>query len=102
MGLNTTVVILNDALGEIQNDPDFGKKLFAVINGASLPQRLSSMATVIRTDHADYFQIIAIGGNTGYSLGTTSLVNPNGMTEAEWKYEVVRQLAHDLGYDLVK
>lgn len=31
MGYNTTVVVYNDALDQIANDPEFGKKLVAAI-----------------------------------------------------------------------
>ena len=34
MGLNTTVVILNDYLHDIENDPEFGKKLSRAIKNS--------------------------------------------------------------------
>jgi hypothetical protein len=72
MGFNTTVVILNDALDAIENDPDFGKNLVAAINKVlhGGPVDVSAgchynAATVIETHHADYNVIVSVGGNYG-------------------------------------
>ena len=66
MGFNTTVLVLNDALTEIENDPEFGKKLVAGIRklgstGGIHPGPVNvpvgnhaNPVTVIETHHADW------------------------------------------------
>jgi hypothetical protein len=68
MGLNTTVLILNDALGDIAKDPDFGKKLVAAIADGGKQVVISTpsfgnAATVIESHHSDNTVLIAVGGN---------------------------------------
>lgn len=76
MGFNTTVLILNDNLNEIENDPDFGKNLARAITQLScrgpidVPARsghssCAKAALVIETHHADYDVYVKIGGNYG-------------------------------------
>jgi hypothetical protein len=78
MGWNTTVVVLNDALSFIENDPEFGKRLAravrASVNSKDCPVRVSagnfsSAALVIETHDADYEATIKVGGNTGRVMG---------------------------------
>jgi hypothetical protein len=77
MGYNTTIVVLNDALGEIENDRNFGKKLAAAIrsNGTKMNSPFTvaagshgNAAVVVETHHADYTAIVAVRGNTGFAL----------------------------------
>lgn len=73
MGFNTTVVVLNDALSDIEQDPDFGKKLAAAIRSVSCynkPIDVSAMghcnaASVIESHHADNSVYVKVGGNYG-------------------------------------
>jgi hypothetical protein len=74
MGYNTTVLVLNDALGLIRDDPEFGRKLYEAILGDRFPADVSARngrqvhtnaATVIETHHADYEVLVKIGGNMG-------------------------------------
>lgn len=73
MGFNTTVVVLNDALGDIERDPDFGKNLVAAILSVGChnkPVDVSAMghcnaASVIECHHADYNVYVKVGGNYG-------------------------------------
>ncbi len=68
MGFNTTVVILNDSLHDIEHDPDFGKNLAQAIyflSSNNEPFHVSSngssnAAIVIETHHADYTTLIAV------------------------------------------
>ncbi len=78
MGYNCTVVVLHDALGQIENDPEFGRKLSkAIINSQSGPDNdhltrwVSSgnhgnAAYVVESHHADYQVLVRVGGNIGY------------------------------------
>ncbi len=74
MGSNTTVVVLNDALNQIENDPDFGKNLARAIltnyrGGGNVPSGGHvNAATVIETHHADANVVIVVGGNRGEVL----------------------------------
>ncbi len=74
MGFNTTVVILNDMLGEIERDPEFGKKLVAAIRSfdRTRPERMpyvTGQTQVIGHHHADGMMVFAVGGNTGREIG---------------------------------
>lgn len=73
MGFNATVVVMTDALDEIERDPDFGKKLAAAIQSVSFyhkPVDVSAMnycnaATVIECHHANFDVYVKIGKNYG-------------------------------------
>lgn len=72
MGYNSTVVVMNDALDQIRNDPDFGRKLadaIAVVQrGKSVDIRSgyhANAAIVICSRHADWTTYIKVGGNYG-------------------------------------
>jgi hypothetical protein len=78
MGFNTTVVVMNDALTDIEFDPDFGKNLAAAIRNISCfggPINVATHSTkcgvhcnpvsVIETHHADYDVLVRVGGNRG-------------------------------------
>lgn len=71
MGLNTVVMVLNDHLYRIRDDPQFGRKLYDAI--CSFPhadpfEYLHGSAKVISVAHADYDQFVRVGGNTGSVL----------------------------------
>jgi hypothetical protein len=75
MGYNTTILVLNDALTHIENDPDFGKKLCKAIRELGVMGGMrrgpinvpvgghANPVTVIETHHADQTALIAVGGN---------------------------------------
>lgn len=80
MGLNTAALILNDALHTIRRDPEIGDK---IDNGIATAHRMggdiaahSANGThigaiqVLPSQHADYVQIVAVGGNCIRRLGT--------------------------------
>lgn len=77
MGYNTTVVVLNDALDQIRDDPDFGRKLYEAILKVQRGKPVDvsagyhvNAATVIETHHADQTAFVAVGGNYGVVLET--------------------------------
>lgn len=77
MGWNTTVVVLNDALSSIENDPEFGAKLAravrAAIERSKCPIDVSAgnhcnAALVVETHHADQEVTVLVGRNFGRVL----------------------------------
>ena len=103
MGYNTTVVVLNDALGNIERDPDFGKNLARAVgqlwSPGHKPIDVSSLghcnaATVLESHHADRYVATAIGGNMGVVLGDC------GSWKVDDEVEMLRRLADKYGYNL--
>jgi hypothetical protein len=75
MGFNTPVLILNDRLDEIKNDPYFGPKLaFAINEFSSSPDYkqpyLTGQTQIINVAHADVLQVLAVGANHGRVIGS--------------------------------
>ena len=78
MGMNTTVIVLNDALAEIENDRNFGKKLAQAIReqaGHLVCDRVdvpagnhANAAAVVEQHHSSATAVVAIGGNYGSLL----------------------------------
>lgn len=103
MGMNTTVVIYNDALSQIEKDRNFGKKLADAIrnNGCACTGPVQFFAghapagVVVETHHADFDVLVLVGGNTGEDMG---IVYPQGDESKEVR--VARSLAEENGYHL--
>jgi hypothetical protein len=100
MGFNTTVIVLNDALHAIAEDPQFGKKLAAAVmslgSGRKYDAVISAMnhvnaATAIESHHADAFSVVAIGGNMGAVLGY-------GGGYRNTNEEILKALASSMGF----
>lgn len=101
MGFNTTVLILNDAFGEIEKHPEeFVEKLKPYVNGAGSDLRRErrehevghgdvtfavgnhgNAAAVIDVQHADATQVIMVGGNSATLLGEAYYVGPHHTKE---------------------
>lgn len=112
MGYNTTIVVMNDALNAIGEDPEFGRKLedailschrvdnpdvSAVSKGGGIHV---NAATVIGCEHADVTQVIAVGWNSGTVLDHPYInYHDKSMTTDE---KVLRSLADKLGFRLSK
>jgi hypothetical protein len=103
MGFNSTVLILNDRLHEIAEDPEFGKRISDGITSLNYdPQKeyITGQTSVIETHHADNTAVIAVGGNhatvLGYTYGTLS------HHKEEDQIEILKQLAEKYGYSLRK
>lgn len=96
MGYNSTIVIYNDALSSIERNPNFGKELDRAIGEVACWNRPVDIpgGMVVETHHADGDAIVRIGGNRGEVLGYTY--------HAQDKLDVLKQLAREMGYRLVK
>lgn len=82
MGYNTTVVVMNDALDVIKNDPEFGKNLYYAVLETQQGKQVDvpahsyrdgekrgvfcNAATVISSQHADDPQVVVVKHNTGW------------------------------------
>ena len=84
MGFNSTVVVMNDALDMIRDDPEFGRRLHNAIMSRAMSRNepidvaaaspsgcrcYANAATVIESHHADITAIVTVGGNSGSVLG---------------------------------
>lgn len=74
MGYNTTIVVMNDAIDQIESDPNFGKNLAAAVRELSdgIRDRIDvpagnhvNAAHVVETHHADQTAVVTVGGNLG-------------------------------------
>lgn len=78
MGWNTTLLVMNDGLEQLDRDPDAGKKIAEGIMRHDMPRYESTnsigignhlnMVQVIASQHADQTQILAVGQNLGRVL----------------------------------
>ena len=105
MGYNTTVIVLNDALHEIREDKDFGRKLYDAILSLSVRNAKDvsagcyiNAARVIETHHASGNAIVAVGGNCASVIGHVGGTHH----KPEDKEKILRELASQLGYSLRK
>ena len=107
MGYNTTLVIMNDALHEIEKDQNFGKAVAEAIksNGGQREGRIDissgnhcNAAHVVETHHADSTAIITVGGN----LGVVRSVSHGWRGTDEEQKAWLDAWAGKLGYHLVK
>jgi hypothetical protein len=100
MGLNTTVLILNDALHQIETDPQFGENLArAIMTGQSIDVSAGchcNAARVLETHHADMTSVVAVGGNIGRRV---SVFNGNHFDSPE---DTLKALADSLGFRVVR
>jgi len=109
MGWNTTVVVHNDALHEIENDPEFGKNLSRAITiaaGRGTREEVSAghhcgACEVIESHHADQVRVVAVGGNYGVELGYGGQW-PVCTNDEESKVKMLKNLAESLGYNIRK
>ena len=104
MGFNSTVLILNDRIHEIENDQDFGKKVAEGIREFGYVDKYSKtyitgQTEVLSCQHASDMAVIAVGGNCGTKIDT--LFGLTHHKEAD-KLKIVQQMAENLGYRLVK
>lgn len=102
MGFNTTVVVLNDVLGEIEKDEKFGEKLADAIKSLSGPDPVSMLGggvKVLETHHNSSVAVVAVGGNYGTVLAWGPDVSHH---THEGQEKLLKALAEKLGYRLTK
>lgn len=115
MGFNTSMIILNDCLHDIEKDPEFGKKISRAVSMLDVERVAreeagrkfygvdvsagccANAATVIETHHADGTSVVAFGGNLGLHMGTFYAYG----TEEE-EIRILRELAVRHGFGLRK
>lgn len=102
MGLNTTVIILNDALNQIEDDPEFGRNLALAIQGGGYGDGTvragnhMNAAQVVETHHADANVVVVVGGNRG------ELLRGGYASSRTTPEEAAVQVLKDLGYTIYK
>jgi hypothetical protein len=114
MGMNTAFMVLNDRVHDIARDKNVGKLISDMVaeSYSSFPDHVRCGIPIMVGDqmvgihsgtgisclssvHADYTQVVAVGGNTMRRIGTGG-----GFRSTD--EELLRTLASDLGYRLVK
>jgi len=106
MGFNTTVVVLNDALVDIERDPEFGRKLSQAVMSVRRGEPVDvpamghvNAATVIETHHADGTVLVSVGGNYGHVQAYSSGYSHHKPEDAE---RMCRDWADSLGFTLTR
>jgi len=107
MGWNTTVIVMNEALRDIESDPEFGAKLKKAVDCLfvrSGPLDVSAggsarAAVVIETHQADTTCLLAAGGNGAARLHMSLGWN---QCDPEEQMRLLHEWADAAGYRLVK
>ena len=121
MGFNSSFMILNDRLHDIEHDAKFGQKLARAIGEHQAtsvyePTTFAYQSQVLSVQHADIKAVVAVGGNTGFMVGMGlgsfySRENDSvedryprfGMPQDGWdRVALLRQLADECGFTLRK
>lgn len=112
MGLNSTLVIINDTMPDIERDPEFGKKVAEAIRGFNVSARwpyissgnCANVAEIVGVHHADCFTTFVVGGNTGEELGSAGSWSPqfNKIKQEDRPIWYLKNPARSLGYRIVK
>ena len=105
MGFNSTVLILNDRLGEIESNPEgFVKEMLDTISMIGCSDKSGDFypgqSTVMSCAHADTVTILAVGGNCSTVLGRAYNGGVHHTEEAQ--VGILRVLADKYGFRLVK
>jgi hypothetical protein len=97
MGLNTTVIVLNDRLGDISKDTRLGELLALSIGSMHKTEdgELSPVGSgvyIVETHHADDTAVVLVGGNTSRVLTYLPATNPTDRKEVIEKLGEVLKL----------
>ena len=111
MGFNTTMIVLNDALHLIKDDPKFGQKVYDAVNQrhgreCERPTDISvsghcNAASVVESHHADGYRLILVGGNTAYVLGYAGHWSKDPKKVEDLKV-LLNNVAEEYGLQVVK
>lgn len=100
MGLNTVILILNDRLDEIVDRPEeFTEKLIQAVRNSD-QSKIMQVAQVICQSHADYTNVLAVGGNCATVLGCEHNGGRHNTTED--RERLLEQVADQMGFRLVR
>lgn len=111
MGWNTTVVVLNDALDQIEKDPHFGANLARAVRHMPVARHHGesrvdvaagnhcNAACVVESHHADSTVLVSVGGNLGIEQASTYGWNHH---EPAGQERLLRAWADKLGFELVR
>lgn len=104
MGFNSTIMILNDNLHRIKDDPDFGKKVYDAVCGfGHEDSTFDYQCKVLGVHHADNEMVFVVGGNTGQEVGYGAHWSERlDMRKEEDKVQLLKNMADRLGYSLRK
>ena len=93
MGFNTALVVLNDMLHDIEQDPFFGRKVAEAVRSVHRPgdKNWDNSFTVLPSQHADYNQLVVVGGN---------MIQRFEDIKAEERDALLKRLARNAGYRL--
>lgn len=104
MGYNTTIVICNDHLNEISQDPNFGKAVYEAAAKhwtSDKPVWFSHNSQVIAQHHADTTSLNLVGQNGGCCIGFSTR-SSGFRNDEEVKIAAFKEIARSFGYKLVK
>jgi hypothetical protein len=78
MGLNTTVLVLNDRLGDVEQDKEMGRLLALAIRSKMNDKQepVGHGVFVIESHHADDTAVVLVGGNLARVLGYIPTSDP--------------------------
>ena len=105
MGYNSTVLVLNDRLSEIESNPEeFVKEMLNTIYGIGCSDKSGDFypgqSTVMSCAHADTVTVLAVGGNCSTVLGR---VYNGGIHHTEESQVGILEVLADIhGFRLVK
>lgn len=106
MGYNTGILILNDGMHLLKDDPNAGKRLYDGIlqaHNQSVTVGLKGFANpimVLPSQHADVTQIIAIGQNYARTVHNHYGYLSGKDNSPDLKFAVLQKLADELGFSL--
>ena len=97
------MIILNDHLSAIENDPLFGQKVADAVRSVGCYDKgvdiNGQAATVIETHHADNQHVIVVGGNYAQDMGVAAHWTERlDMTKPEDRVKLIKNLAEREGY----
>lgn len=96
MGYNTAVMLLNDRLHELRDDPNAGRKIYNAAITADRNGGDFQYGEVVPSHHADAIQVVLVGGNR---IRTLKTLYYGSFDDNE---AILRRLADEMGFRLVK